>query len=470
MKKTNSLLILSLSLFVGACAQEDIDMPSSEELKNPVKEITTEGISPDIIQLKSSDAEIVAKRFINNNATSRGECQSIKNIVAIPNAEGETVLYAVNLDKGYVLVSATKDLSPILAVVDNGSFSLEDKPTGRDIIISQLVSEADYWKKNGGNNKHHEEWQYFTKLPDEEMPRVLSRTVIDSDPWNAMYAQMIEFEDMGYECCRLKTFEDDQDFMPNDILERFKNTARTEDNIWEDEYGENFVYETAIVVKRDKPTHSSGGFCLNTQWAQDSPYNYLIENNYKLGCITVAVGQIMKFHEHPKTFDWKNMPNVLSSGGNTPLNIFLKRIHDELGVDDYGGAYDQDAERVLKSYGYKVSLKSHNSPASKFPIYCGGTDSVRRKGHAWVCDGSICYTYGIAYELYLFEYSGSSDFHYSLRSEEQKYIDGQTLYHMNWGWGGQHDGYFKDDNIKITTPKEIINYCDDRMDIYITKP
>lgn len=379
-------------------------------------------------------------------------------------------MYAVNFDKGYVLVSATKNLAPILAVVDNGSFSLEDMPSGRDIIVSQLISEADYWQKNGGNNEHNEEWQYFTKLPDDEHPKALSRTVIDSDPWTAMYAQMIEFEDMGYECCRLSRFEDDQDFMPNNILEKFKSTARTEDNIWEQEYGENFMYETAIVVKRDKPTTNYGGYCITTKWNNAFPYNDLIPNNYPIGCVTIAVGQIMKYHEYPKTFEWSSMPSTLNFGGSSPLTRFLLRLHNELRVDTTGAANAQDAVRVLKSYGYGTSIKNHTSAVTKYPTFCGGYDSKRQVGHAWVCDGSICYTFNTAYELYVFDYSAYPNFQYTLRSEENKFGTSDTMYHMNWGWGGQYDGYYSENSIKIYATNEIRNYCDNRTDIYITKP
>lgn len=285
-----------------------------------------------------------------------------------------------------------------------------------------------------------------------------------------MYAQLIEFEDMGYECHRLYTFEDDQDFMPDEILTRFKGMAKIEDNIWEDEYGENFMYETAIVVKKDMPSYGHTGYCLNTQWAQGLPYNYMLGDDRPLGCVTIAVGQIMKYHQYPNTFNWSGMPDKLSFATNCVLTNFLKRIHDELGVDDNGLATSKDAERVLKSYGYRTSVKSHNGGFSQFPTYCQGYDSLRGKGHAWVCDGSNHYTFHTAYELYIFDYAGYPNFKYMLIDSDNKYSDSQTMYHMNWGWEGQHDGYFSDNNIKIYTNTEIRNYCDSRADIIITKP
>ncbi len=63
------------------------------------------------------------------------------------------------------------------------------------------------------------------------------------------------------------------------------------------------------------------------------------------------------------------------------------------------------------------------------------------------------------------------NFKYMLSSSYDKYSESQTMYHMNWGWGGQHDGYFIDNNISLMTKKYgLVNYKNSRKDIYITKP
>ena len=459
-----------MALFAASCSNEDLEQMTKADVPAHPRQEIAKGIAPEITNLKSSDAEIVANRFVSF-FNSRSEDRHVKNVVTIPNSEGEPALYAVNFDNGYVIVSASKNLPPIVADVDNGNFSLEDQPSGRDIIIQQLISESDYWRKNGGNDEYREEWRHFVEYPSEA-PENLSRAEIQSDPWTAMYAQLIEFEDMGYECHRLYTFEDDQDFMPDEILAKFKSRAKHEDNIWEDEYGENFMYETAIVVKKDMPSYGSSTCCLNTQWAQGLPYNYMLGDDRPLGCVTIAVGQIMKYHQYPNTFNWSGMPDKLSFATNCVLTNFLKRIHDELGVDDNGVANIKDAERVLKSYGYHTSIKNHNNGSfSNLPAFCQGVDSRINEGHAWVCDGSSHYSFHTAYELYVFDNTYYPNFKYMLTSSDDKYSESQTLYHMNWGWGGEHDGYYMDNNISLMTKKYgLVNYKNSRKDIYITKP
>lgn len=79
--KKKSVYFVLLSLFVGACTQEDIEPSFHEDLNISSKETITSGISPDITNLESSDAEIVANRFINNNVESRSESRCIKVVL-----------------------------------------------------------------------------------------------------------------------------------------------------------------------------------------------------------------------------------------------------------------------------------------------------------------------------------------------------------------------------------------------------
>lgn len=470
MKKIVYFLCLPLSLLPFSCSQDDVEIPMTDKMELAHPEMQYVGISPDITYLESSDAKIVASRFINNGLNSRSESKTIKNVVPIQNAEGETALYAVNFDNGYVIVSATKNLPPIVAIVDNGNFSLNDTPSGRDVIISQLVAETDYWRENGGNNRHKDEWRLYTRFPTDEI-KPFSRTDAETDPWNAMYGQLNEFLGMDYECYRISRFEDDQEVMPAEILARFQNIARHEDNIWEEEWGEDIMFETALIVIKSGHNSSYGGYCMKTTWNQISPYNYLLPNNQNLGCVTIAVGQIMKYHEYPKTYNWNEMPNALARRSDCALTSFLKKLHDELGVAADGSTNNKNAARVLKSYGYSATTKTHNTGNySSFPVYCYGADIENNGEHAWVCDGSTYSTFSTKYELYVLDNSYYPKFKYMLRSEDTKYGSSQALYHMNWGWGGLSDGYFADSYLSANNGSKIYHFNYDRVDTYITKP
>lgn len=471
MKKIVYFLCLPLSLLPFSCSQDDVEIPMTDKMELAHPEMQYVGISPDITYLESSDAKIVASRFINNGLNSRSESKTLKNVVPIQNAEGETALYAVNFDNGYVIVSATKNLPPIVAIVDNGNFSQNDAPSGRDVIISQLVAETDYWRENGGNNNHKDEWRLYSRFPTDEI-NPFSRTDAETDPWNAMYGQMNEFLGMDYECYRISRFEDDQEVMPAEILARFQNIARHEDNIWEEEWGEDIMYETALVVIKNGHYTNSGGYCLKTTWSQGFPYNDFLDNkSHPLGCVTIAVGQIMRYHEYPKTYNWNDMPNNLIYEGNYTLQSFLKTLHDELEVKPDGGTPNEKAVQVLKSYGYSATIKDHkNGEYSSIPTYCYGYDPVEKSAHAWVCDGSTQSSYSTKYELYVFDNSYYPKFRYMLSSEDSKYGYSNTFYHMNWGWDGLSDGYFLEGNLSAYNGETTYHYNNLRRDIIIKKP
>lgn len=106
-----------MALFAASCSNEDLEQMTKADVPALPRQEIAKGIAPEITNLKSSDAEIVANRFVSF-FNSRSEDRHVKNVVTIPNSEGEPALYAVNFDNGYVIVSASKNLPPIVADVD----------------------------------------------------------------------------------------------------------------------------------------------------------------------------------------------------------------------------------------------------------------------------------------------------------------------------------------------------------------
>ncbi len=73
-----------------------------------------------------------------------------------------------------------------------------------------------------------------------------------------------------------------------------------------------------------------------------------------------------------------------------------------------------------------------------------GTNLKRNVGHAWICDGYTYVDHGIEYQLYVLNPS-SRDFDY-IKWHTEDITNGFSEYtfHMNWGWDGQDDGFFKE--------------------------
>ena len=206
---------------------------------------------------------------------------------------------------------------------------------------------------------------------------------------------------------------------------------------------------------------------IQTRWNQSPYYNalcpYDTQANEKTvtGCPATAMAQIMKYWNYPATgsgrsdyqhkkygklsaiygnttYQWSSMPNTVSSSNNAVATLMYHcgvAVEMNYGVAATGGSgsyviiaaapsVQQTCENAFKTYfGYNAStlqgLKRVNYTDSNWinllkneldlgrPIQYAGFGS--EGGHTWVCDG----------------------------------YDNNNLLHMNWGWGGNSDGYFQ---------------------------
>ena len=226
-------------------------------------------------------------------------------------------------------------------------------------------------------------------------------------------------------------------------------------------------WDALLVATDDTPLFSTAvATMLTTQWKQGAPYNTLCpgdnshSTNTLSGCVAIATAQVMKFWNHPAqgegaysynhstfgsqsanfgatTYDWNNMPNVLTSTSSpTQINAVATLVY-HVGVSvkmNYGfsssGATTASssslttitAERSLRTY-FRYSKSLHSIQKGYMPdslwlalldaellagrpvIYAGHDTSG---GHAFVLDGS----------------------------------NDAGMYHFNWGWGGYCDGYY----------------------------
>ncbi len=199
---------------------------------------------------------------------------------------------------------------------------------------------------------------------------------------------------------------------------------------------------------------------MTTKWDQGSPYNNLCPTDSYgkcyTGCVATAVAQIMNYHEWPKTgtgshsysytdingyskslyhnfaedtYDWDNMLDVYTDNATEEQCNAVATLMYSVGVgsemsytSDGSGAnsavalsalvnffgYDKSATYYKRSYYYSDEWESliYNNLANVGPVYYDGTNA--EGGHAFVCDG---------------------------------YSDG--YFHINWGWSGISDGYFR---------------------------
>jgi hypothetical protein len=198
---------------------------------------------------------------------------------------------------------------------------------------------------------------------------------------------------------------------------------------------------------------------IKTKWNQEEPYNDLCPplsgTRTATGCVATAMAQIMKYHEYPtertvtipgyKTetgitipkisgstvYRWNEMSNIYTSSSSSASCSAVAELMYHCGVSvemNYdisgSGAYSHDVVNALKTiFGYDAGITYHDRYYYSYtewtdllraeikanrPVYYGG-NSETVGGHSFVCDG----------------------------------YNADGLFHFNWGWGGNSDGYFE---------------------------
>lgn len=185
---------------------------------------------------------------------------------------------------------------------------------------------------------------------------------------------------------------------------------------------------------------------LTSSWNQGAPYNTytpLEDGRHTLtGCVATAMAQLIRYWLYPSLpygieadpapYLYPSMPEVLNTQ-STPSQIHQVArlmLHCGISVDmdwglDISSAFTGDAVDALRyHFGYASTLGFReraefsydewhqwlqaNLAASRPVIY-------RVPAHAWICDG----------------------FYTEWQDGEPHYF-----YHMNWGWGGDANGYY----------------------------
>lgn len=176
---------------------------------------------------------------------------------------------------------------------------------------------------------------------------------------------------------------------------------------------------------------------MSTTWGQNKPYNSKCpgmkeDDRWPAGCTPVAVAQVMKYHKYPTsgivenvTYDYSVMPDRLDAySDKSQIDEVAQLILDcgnLLGTQWRSHESSTDLANIanlcLKA-GFDKGMKYtpvrvvgfnkwqtdvYNDIAAGLPVLISGG------GHHWVCDG---------------------------------YMD-EGLFHMNWGWDGSGDGYYR---------------------------
>jgi len=252
------------------------------------------------------------------------------------------------------------------------------------------------------------------------------------------------------------------------LLKKSPEMSSAEHNQWQ------FLTEADSVVTDTLPADSvaqdtsfkyiPSKYLITSTWGQEGSYNDSCPSY--VGCVAVAMGQIMRYHQWPNTgrgwhkyipqdqpeyglqfadfgsttYKWELMPDRLRSRSTMAEKQAVQQMLYHVGVSvsmsytkEGSGAYETDAAIALCSYfkydnktmkrccsdDYTAqdwfSLIKNEIDCGRPVLYSGANDD--EEGHAWIVDG----------------------------------YDENGFFHVNWGWDGDYDGFFAPGNMLLET-------------------
>ncbi|WP_298141782.1 C10 family peptidase [Flavobacterium sp.] len=242
---------------------------------------------------------------------------------------------------------------------------------------------------------------------------------------------------------------------------------------------ENLTQNPEVKLEWDyvesKIPEPAGGSCedtyvektplLTTKWGQGATFNNQIPKNCPsssggkapVGCVAVAMAQVMKYYNYPTNYNWSNMPN---NYGTSDTQLLMKNIGSAVGMDyGCGGSSTTTSNAVVAFAGlfgspgyfgysnasytenYNTQLIKQQRDWNKPVILCGGRKkngiswNMYTGGHAWVTDGYR--------SIFVWD-----------RDESGNCTGmgwGYLYLHMNWGWNGSYNGWYNAHNFNPST-------------------
>lgn len=199
------------------------------------------------------------------------------------------------------------------------------------------------------------------------------------------------------------------------------------------------------------------------QWGQEDPYNRKApmdgEQHSLAGCGPVACSQYMAYYQFPKSvhghnINWKTIRTRGDKNQVDEIATLLRASADDLGV--YWGSKGKGTGtpvgnqiQAFKKWGYKMDEELNDYYLGKDSVINRIYEVIKRQhkpfiacastpsggSHLWIIDG-------VAQAARVKRY----------KDKEGNYLPGQywdkasmkeKYFHMNWGWGGANNGFFR---------------------------
>ena len=197
--------------------------------------------------------------------------KTVTDVIPIKDSDGDVVIYAVNYNDGYLLVSAYKTMPPILAEIQHGSFSEDTE----NIMIETLRDQASIHKFDEMSVELTMAWSMYedTVLPE------IADTKAYGDVYGAIAAKMQEWRNEGYNVYRL-------DQCPPGLLQWEYQMMIDEAACYERDGYDYMTY--SYITERVECQQWQGGPHMNTTWGGQYPYYPTSGQAYRSAAVSVG--------------------------------------------------------------------------------------------------------------------------------------------------------------------------------------
>ncbi len=196
---------------------------------------------------------------------------------------------------------------------------------------------------------------------------------------------------------------------------------------------------------------------ISTKWSQSAPYNAKCPMDGSslsvTGCVATAMAQVMKYHNWPVRGTGSN--TYTSNGKTLSLDFSTITFDWDNMLDKYDGTSDPAVNREAVAelmYACGVSVNMDYSSSASGAVTANVATALST--YFGYDKGAVFYNrefYGIAEweDMVYGQLEKFGPVQYSGRNSEGGHsfvCDGYNsdgFFHINWGWGGLSDGYFK---------------------------
>ena len=335
LKWTKQFFILILmGLLFFSCQKKDVELEKSNiEQKTDVSLELAKKVALNYAHDFFDEANLKSKKINFRDASYKSD-RIIQKVLTIENETKKPLMYVIQLEsQGFIIVSGTKKSTPILAFSKTGKFDVNE--------VENLPIGVSDWIE--GQKK------------------------------------------------RLKNLKElEANFISDDITSQWKILECMAP-----------PHDDEIIISGGT-VHEEVGPLTSTTWSQGVGYNnnapyYGCSNTDNgrawAGCVAVATAQIMKYWEHPNSYNWSLMPD---DAGSSETSRLIRDIGDEVimiyGCSGSGAAMENVVDALVYEFNYSSSASYVHVWGSTivtqlnygWPIIMSGSGSA---GHAWVCDG-----------------------------------------------------------------------------------